>query len=67
MFSRLSFFLIGAAAGIFARDSLRGAAKGVITGALKAQASLRELTVEAMEDMQDQKAAAAKQGPVRTN
>jgi hypothetical protein len=67
MFGRLTFFLIGAAAGIFAKDSLRGAAKGVIGGAIKAQASLKALAVEAVEDLQDEKAAAAKGGPVRTN
>lgn len=57
MFSRLAFFIVGAGIGIFASGSLRGAAKSVIGVAYKARSALSGLAAEAVEDLQDEKAA----------
>jgi hypothetical protein len=66
MFSRLMFFVVGAATGLFARDAIRGVAKSVIGGAYKARLAMQQLTEEALEDVQDQKAAQEKQGTIQT-
>ena len=59
MFGRLMFFVVGAAAGIFAKDQLRSVAKGMITAGVKAGIAVKEIAAEAMEDMQDEAAKTA--------
>jgi hypothetical protein len=63
MFGRLIFFVAGAAVGMFASGSVRGAAKNVIGAGLKLKSELSGLTAEVIEDLQDAKAAAEKKPP----
>jgi hypothetical protein len=57
MFGRLVFFVAGAAVGMFASGNVRGAAKGIVGAGLKLKSALTSLAAEAMEDLEDEKAA----------